>query len=239
MQRELAGFKSKVLKLEDEKALALEDARSKDSEMHRLEKQLLQELHDLKTRGVHTVAPPPAAAAAPAVDEGQLRELRRELDRSSVENDRLRGEVDRLRRAPPPPAPAPVPAAAAGPCQNCEQKEGQLRSLQQQLQSSRADMDQVREQLRVAQAAASGGGGGGGGGGPCQKCPAKDSEIATLKAEVQRLKNELENDDLKGMISAFASGTQADLEKEVMELKTENAMLQAQVEALSDEIAAK
>jgi cell division protein FtsB len=41
------------------------------------------------------------------------------------------------------------------------------------------------------------------------------------------------------MISAFASGTQADLEKEVMELKTENAMLQAQVEALSDEIAAK
>ena len=141
MQRELAGFKSKVLKLEDEKALALEDARSKDNEMHRLEKQLLQELHDLKTRGVQTVAPPAAAAAAAAVDEGQLRELRRELDRSSVENDRLRGEVDRLRRAPPPPAPAPVPAAAAGPCQNCEQKEGQLRSLQQQLQSSRADMD--------------------------------------------------------------------------------------------------
>ena len=38
-----------------------------------------------------TTAPAPAAAAA--ADDGQLRELRRELDRVSVENDRLRGEV--------------------------------------------------------------------------------------------------------------------------------------------------
>ena len=54
-----------------------------------------------------------------------------------------------------------------------------------------------------------------------------------------RLKAELENDDLKGMISAFASGTQADLEKEVMELKTANAMLEAQVEALTAELSGK
>ena len=56
---------------------------------------------------------------------------------------------------------------------------------------------------------------------------------------VRRLKAELENDDLKGMISAFASGTQADLEKEVMELRTANAMLEAQVEALSAELSGK
>ena len=167
----------------------------------------------------------------------QVRELRRELDRSTIECDRLRSEVDRLRRAPAAPAPAPVPAAAAGPCQNCEQKDGQVRDLQQQLQRSRADMEQVREQLRVAQAGAAAGGAaasstsatGSGGGGPCQKCPGKDAEIDGLKAEVQRLKKELENDDLKGMISAFASGTQANLETEVMELKTANAMLEAQV----------
>ena len=35
----------------------------------------------------------PASAAPAAADDGQLRELRRELDRVSVENDRLRGEV--------------------------------------------------------------------------------------------------------------------------------------------------
>ena len=84
MQRELAGFKTKVLKLEDEKALALEDARSKDNEMHRLEKQLLQELHDLKTRGVQTVAPPAAAAAAAAVEEEEAAAaaVRRPFDQS-------------------------------------------------------------------------------------------------------------------------------------------------------------
>ena len=127
----------------------LQRTKQKKGELQRLEKQLLQELHDLKARGVHTVS----AAAPQPVDDGQVRELRRELDRSSVENDRLRSEVDRLRRAPAPPAPAPVPAAAAGPCQNCEQKEGQVRDLQQQLQRSRTDLEQLREQLRVAKAA--------------------------------------------------------------------------------------
>jgi len=241
MQAELTQYKSMVSKLEQEKASAEEDARSKQGELQRLERQLLQELHDLKVRGIQTVPAAAPAAAAATVDEGQVRELRRELDRSSVECDRLRNEVDRLRRAPPAPAPAPVPAAAAGPCQNCEQKEGQVRDLQQQLQRARGDIEQVREQLRVAQAAAASGGGGAGAGGgaSAQELAAKDQEIAALKAEIARLNAELENDDLKGMISAFASGTQAELEKEVMELKTQNTMLEAQVEALQEELAKK
>ena len=53
-----------------------EDARAKEGEVTRLEKQLLQELHDLRARGVNTV-PPPAAAAPPPVDDGQVRDLRR------------------------------------------------------------------------------------------------------------------------------------------------------------------
>jgi hypothetical protein len=240
MQAELSQYKSMVGKLEQEKAFAEEDARSKQGELQRLERQLLQELHDLKVRGIQTVQ---AAAPGPAVDEGQVRDLRRELDRYRVECDRLRNEVDQLRRAPPAPAPAPVPAAAAGPCQNCEQTEGQVRDLQQQLQRARGEMERVQEQLRVAQAAAASGGGGAGagagsgGGASAQVLAAKDQEIAALKAEVARLKAELENDDLKGMISAFASGTQAELEKEVMELRTQNAMLEAQVEVLEEELA--
>ena len=244
MQAELSQYKSMVSKLEQEKAFAEEDARSKQGELQRLERQLLQELHDLKVRGIQTVQ---AAAPGPAVDEGQVRDLRRELDRYRVECDRLRNEVDQVRRAPPAPAPAPapVPAAAAGPCQNCEQKEGQVRDLQQQLQRARGEIERVQEQLRVAQAAAASGGGGAGagagagagGGASAQVLAAKDQEIAALKAEVARLKSELENDDLKGMISAFASGTQAELEKEVMELRTQNAMLEAQVEVLEEELA--
>ena len=69
----------------------------------------------------------------------------------------------------------------------------QVRDLQQQLQRSRSEIEQVREQLRAAEAraaaaASSGGGGGGSGGGGDA---AKDREIAALRKENEELKAEV------------------------------------------------
>jgi cell division protein FtsB len=49
---------------------------------------------------------------------------------------------------------------------------------------------------------------------------------------VKELEKELANDDYREMITKFAQETQADLEQQIAQLKTENEMLIAEVTAL-------
>lgn len=241
MQAKFSQQQNAIQDLKAKLAQAEEDRREKHGELQRLEQQLLEELSELKAKGVHNIAP-----AAPQADPEMLNDLRRQLDRERTENQRMQADMQRLQaqvRAAPP------PAAPAGPCPNCASKEQELASLRSQLQAKEGELAQAKAAAAAAQqqaaaakaaapapaapapAPAAGGGG--------AELAAARQRIVELEAEVEKLKAELANDDLKAMISGFASGTQADLESEVAELRTQNTMLEQELEDVKAALAKK
>lgn len=220
---ELTALKQRLVQMEDEK-------REQQGELQRLQQQLLSEITSLKAKGI--AAQP--VLAAPVQDlSREVGDLRRQLDTANQENDRLRSDVQRLRNAPPPAAPSGGGAEADSLRSQLGDKQRELDSLRGQLQTAQAEAKRCKdeaESLKAQLAAASkGGGGGGGGGGPNA---AQAAEIEALKKKVKELDDELSNDDLKAMISNFAQGTQGELEAEVSELRTNNTMLETEVEEL-------
>jgi len=250
MQAKFSQQQNLIQDLRTKLAQAEEDRREKHGELQRLEQQLLEELNDLKLKGVQTSAP-----SAPSADPGMVAELRRQVDSKNSELDRMRQDLERLRRQP-------APAAGGGASQaDLDNARREIESLKQQLAAaksaqapaasgpSQADLDaankkiaDLQQQLQAAQSKAA-----------APAAPAaplgdgeKDKEIHRLQNEVQKLQarvkqleDELAADDLKAMISDFAHGTQSDLEQEVADLRTKNVMLEQELEDLRAAVAKK
>ena len=220
MQAKFSQQQNTITELKGRLALAEEDKREKHNDLRRLEQQLLQELSELKAKGVQTKVAVPDAFAE------DLADLRRQVDRSQVDNDRLRAEAVSLRIVPPPTASLPPPPVS---CISCPNKDAQIADLQRQLAAKSAELEQGKA-IRPAPAAvaaslpASAAAAG--------DLAAKDAEIFRLQARVRELEKELANDDYREMITKFAQETQADLEQQIAQLKTENEMLIAEVTAL-------
>jgi len=225
MQAKFSQQQNTITELKNRLAIAEEDKREKHNELRRLEQQLLQELSELKAKGVHTTQ----SVSGPSASD--VSDLKRDLDRSQVENERLRSETQQLRNAatqkPPPPEAAP---AANKPCQNCPSKDSTIEDLKAQLAAKSAELDKAKAEKAAAPPPAAK---------PTSaKAPppsddkGKDAEISKLQARVKELEDELAQDDYREMVKKFAQETQAELETQITQLKTENEMISAELTQL-------